>query len=318
MCEGAQMHGSRRSAGRPPRARCAALCAGVLLAVTACSGGVSRGRPPTPTPSASVHAVTGSVSAPTSSAARSTTRPRTRSSSSPAPRSSAVIPPVSFPPGSGPVVVLNPGHNGGNATHAAEIARQVPAGFGQYKACDTTGTSTDAGYPEHAFTWDVTLRVRAILQAHGVRVVLTRPNDTGVGPCVDQRAAIGNATGVAAVVSIHADGAPAGDHGFHVCYASRPPAGATIEAHSVALSTAVHNALAAGSGLVPATYIGDGRGYFPRSDLAGLNLAIRPATFLEIGNMRNASDAATLSSTSGRARIAAAVAAGILSYLGRA
>jgi N-acetylmuramoyl-L-alanine amidase len=215
------------------------------------------------------------------------------------------------------VIVLNPGHNGGNASHPAEINRQVPAGFGQYKACDTTGTSTNAGYPEHAFNWDVTLRVRTILQAHGVRVVLTRPNDTGVGPCVDQRAAIGNAPDVSAVISIHADGAPSSDHGFHVCYASRPPAGAAVEAKSVQLSHAIHDALLSGSGLAPAAYIGDGNGYFPRSDLAGLNLATGPATFLEIGNMRNGSDASLLSSSAGRARIAAGVAAGILTYLGR-
>ena len=213
--------------------------------------------------------------------------------------------------------MLNPGHNGGNGTHAAEIARQVPAGFGEYKACDTTGTTTNAGYPEHAFNWDVTLRVRAILQAHGVRVILTRPNDTGVGPCVDQRAAIGNQPGVAAVISIHSDGAPESDHGFHVCYDSRPPDGPAIQAKSVQLSTAIHDALLGGSGLVPAAYIGDGRGYFPRSDLAGLNLATEPATFLELGNMRNGSDAALLSSPAGRARIAAAVAAGILEYLKR-
>jgi N-acetylmuramoyl-L-alanine amidase len=224
---------------------------------------------------------------------------------------------VSFPPGSGPVIVLNPGHNGGNASHTAEINRQVPAGFGEYKACDTTGTNTDAGYPEHAFNWDVSLRVRAILQSHGVRVLLTRTDDTGVGPCVDQRAAIGNEPGVAAVVSIHSDGAPSGDHGFHVCYDSRPPAGAAIQSRSVQLSTFIHDALLRGSGLVPAAYIGDGNGYFARSDLAGLNLAMEPATFLEVGNMRNGSDAASLSSTSGRGRIATAIAAGILSYLGR-
>jgi N-acetylmuramoyl-L-alanine amidase len=213
--------------------------------------------------------------------------------------------------------VLNPGHNGGNASHLDEINRQVPAGFGEYKACDTTGTNTESGYTEHAFNWDVTLRVRQILQSHGVRVVLTRPDDNGVGPCVDQRAAIGNGPNVAAVVSIHADGTPTGSgQGFHVCEDSRPPAGAAMAARSHALTVAVHDALARSSGLVPSTYIGS-NGYYPRSDLAGLNLSVRPTTFLELGNMRNAQDAALLTSTSGRQRIAEAVAAGILAFLGR-
>ena len=185
-----------------------------------------------------------------------------------------------------------------------------------YKACDTTGTNTNAGYPEHAFNWDVTQRVAAILRAHHVRVVLTRTSDSGVGPCVNDRAAIGNHPWVAAVVSIHADGAPASGHGFHVNLDSRRPEGATAAtvAASKRLADAIHAALVSSSGLVPATYIGSD-GYCYRSDLAGLNLASRPATFLELGNMRNANDAALESSAAGRAHIATAVAAGILAYL---
>ncbi len=85
------------------------------------------------------------------------------------------------------VVVLDPGHNGGNATHPREVNRQVPDGRGGTKACNTTGTQTDAGYAEHAFTFDVATRVRATLQTRGITVVLTRPDDAGVGPCVDER-----------------------------------------------------------------------------------------------------------------------------------
>jgi N-acetylmuramoyl-L-alanine amidase len=224
---------------------------------------------------------------------------------------------VSFPPGTGPLIALNPGHNGGNGSHPAEINRLVPADrYGDRKACDTTGTNTNGGYPEHEFNWDVTLRVRTLLRAHGVRVILTRPNDTGVGPCVDARAAIGNEPGVAAVISIHADGAAPDGHGFHVCEDSRPPAGAAVADRSHRLTVAVHDALLHGSGLTTSTYLGS-NGYFPRSDLAGLNLATVPATFLELGNMRNAGDAALQTSALGRHRIAVAVAAGILGYLGR-
>jgi N-acetylmuramoyl-L-alanine amidase len=227
------------------------------------------------------------------------------------------LPSVSFPPGSGPLIVLNPGHNGANASHPAEINRLVPADRqGNMKPCDTTGTSTNAGYAEHSFNWDVTLRVRTLLQARGVRVVLTRPDDAGVGPCVDARAAIGNHAGVAAVISIHADGASSSGHGFHVCEDSGQPAGAAVAAQSHRLTVAMHDALVNGSGLSTSTYLGS-NGYFPRSDLAALNLADGPSTFLELGNMRNAGDAAVQTSAAGRARIATAVAAGILAFLGR-
>ena len=216
-----------------------------------------------------------------------------------------------------PTVVLNPGHNGDDYAHPDVVDRLVPMGYGEMKACDTTGTETTAGYPEHAFNWDVALRVRQILVAHGVHVIMTRHSDTGVGPCVNRRAAIGNRPGVDAVVSIHADGAPSSGHGFHVNQDSRRPDGATaaVAHQSIELGRAVHDALQRSSGLVPSTYAGT-NGYYYRDDLAGLNLARRPATFLELGNMKNPGDAALQSSPAGRQRIAAAVAAGILDFLG--
>ncbi len=189
-------------------------------------------------------------------------------------------------------------------------------GFGQTKPCNTTGTSTDAGYAEHAFNFDVAERTRAILQAHGVTVYLTRPNDIGFGPCVNERADFGNRMHADAVVAIHADGAPSSGTGFHVSTASRQPVGATgttmARSHDMAID--IHDALLRTSGLGQSSYIGSS-GYFPRSDLAGLNLTVRPMTFLELGNMRNNHDAGLQSSSSGRQQIAAAVAAGILSYL---
>jgi N-acetylmuramoyl-L-alanine amidase len=213
-------------------------------------------------------------------------------------------------------IVLNPGHNGGNATHATAINRKVPGGFGHMKACDTTGTQTNGGYAEHAFNWDVSKRVATILRSRGVAVIMTRSSDKGVGPCVDQRARIGNRPGVAGVISIHADGAPSSGHGFHVSEASRHPHGAAVAAASHRLTVAVHDAMVAGSGLSTATYLGS-KGYYRRSDLAGLNLAQVPATFIEIGNMRNRGDSSIQRSAAGRQRIAASVARGILRWLGR-
>ncbi len=215
-----------------------------------------------------------------------------------------------------PLVVLDPGHNGGNESHLTQIDKLVNAGYGKRKACNTTGTETNAGYPEHAFTWDVSLRVRRILTAHGVRVRMTRSSDSGVGPCVNERARLESAPGVTLSVAIHADGARSSGHGFHVNEDSRRPVGASeaTVSRTAVLAQDLHRALSASSGLVPSTYIGTD-GYYYRTDLAGLNLTTTPTSFLELGNMRNAHDAALQSSASGRQRIAAAVAAGILAYL---
>jgi N-acetylmuramoyl-L-alanine amidase len=210
-------------------------------------------------------------------------------------------------------VVLDPGHNGGNGSHAAEINALVPAGRGRSKPCNTTGTSTDAGYTEHAFTWDVSVRVRDILTSRGVAVTMTRPNDSGVGPCVNERAAIGNQAHATAVVSIHADGATAaGSRGFHVAYSS-PPLNAAQGEPSLRLARVLRDDLRT-AGFPTSNYIGSD-GLSARDDLAGLNLSDQPVALVECGNMRNPDEAATLSSATGRQRYAAAIADAITAYL---
>ncbi len=44
----------------------------------------------------------------------------------------------------------------------------------------------------------------------------TQDGDRSWGPCVDERARIGNDAHADAVVSVHADGSAAGNRGFHV------------------------------------------------------------------------------------------------------
>ncbi len=213
----------------------------------------------------------------------------------------------------GKVVVLDPGHNGGNGAHPAEINRPVPAGRGQTKPCNTTGTATNAGYPEHAFTFDVAQRVGKALADKGIKVVYTRQDDTGVGPCVDRRAAIGNEAGADAVVSIHADGSEAaGANGFHVAYSS-PPLNAAQGAPSTRLAQTLRDTMRTNS-FSAANYIGT-NGLSARADLAGLNLSTRPAALVECGNMRNATEAARMTSADGRQQFASAIAAAIEAYL---
>jgi N-acetylmuramoyl-L-alanine amidase len=211
------------------------------------------------------------------------------------------------------VVVLDPGHNGGNAGAPAAINRQVPDGRGGTKACNTTGTSTDAGYAEHAFTFDVAQRVAQRLSARGVRVVLTRTDDHGVGPCVDERGRAGDQADADAVVSIHADGAAPSGKGFHVAY-SDPPLNAAQRGPARTLATDLRDGLSA-AGFPRSTYIGRD-GLSPRTDLAGLNLATRPTALVECANMRNAAEAAVVTSAAGRDRYAAAIADGTLRFLG--
>jgi N-acetylmuramoyl-L-alanine amidase len=222
--------------------------------------------------------------------------------------------PAAAPAPVAPVVVLDPGHNGRNAQNSATINRPVPDGRGGTKPCNSTGTATNAGYPEHAFTFDVATRVAQRLTAAGVRVVMTRPDDDGVGPCVDVRGQAGEKSGAAAVVSIHADGAAAGSSGFHVAY-SDPPLAPSQGEPSHALGVDMRDALRAG-GFHDSDYIGR-QGLSPRADLAGLNFSTRPTVLVECANMRNPAEAALVSSPAGRDRYAAGIVAGILAFLRR-
>jgi N-acetylmuramoyl-L-alanine amidase len=209
----------------------------------------------------------------------------------------------------GAIVFLDPGHNGAND---ASINRQVANGRGGTKECQTTGTTTDAGYPEHSFNWDVVLRIREELNQLGVRTAMSRGNDNALGPCVDQRAAMANALRPDAIVSIHADGGPPDGRGFHVNY-SNPPLNDAQAGAGVRLAQVMASQLAA-AGLTPSTYRGT-NGLYGRADLAGLNLAQYPSILIEMGNMKNQQEAAAMATPEGRAKYAAAVVRGINAYL---
>jgi N-acetylmuramoyl-L-alanine amidase len=217
----------------------------------------------------------------------------------------------------GQVIVIDPGHNGGNFSHPAQIDRLVDAGFGELKACNTTGTATNAGYSEAAYNFDVALRLAAVLRAKGAKVVMTRTSNSGVGPCIDQRAAIGNAAHASAVLSIHGDGnLAAGARGFQIIVADRMAGGSAVQRASQALADDVRAAFRTGTGMPYSDYDGGGTAETHRSDIGGLNLSTRPAVMIETGNMRSSVDAALMTSASFRQKEADALAAGLVRYLG--
>jgi N-acetylmuramoyl-L-alanine amidase len=271
----------------------------LLVALAGCSASGASDPSPAAAPTAAP-----TTAQPTSSAVPSSVPPVT-----PTP-----APTPTTPPSPAPVVVLDPGHNGGNAAHPAVVNAPVPDGAGGTKPCNTTGTETDAGYPEHAFTWDVALRMRDRLTAAGVTVVLSRQDDAGVGPCVDVRGKLPGQVGAAAFVGIHGDGAGAGGRGFHVITSSLDPAGPDVAARTTALATAVRDALTT---VEPVSNYTGRDGLNPRPDLAALNISAAPAIYVECGNMRNAADAALMSGAAGRDAIAAQLTAGVLAFLGR-
>jgi N-acetylmuramoyl-L-alanine amidase len=230
---------------------------------------------------------------------------------------STAAPTRAVQPMAGQVIALDPGHNGANWSHPAIIDRLVNV-ITEWKACDTAGAQTDAGYPEHAFTFDVAVRLARLLRAEGATVILTRHNDDGVGPCVTQRAAIGNRAHADAAISIHADGGPPSGTGFEVI-APGPITGAPdarVIGPSGRLAADIRNAYHRITGEPYSDYVST-RGLDVRTDLGGLNLSTVPKVFVECGNMRNAADAARLTSPRFRERVAVALEAGFVAFLDR-
>ncbi|MEV7909169.1 N-acetylmuramoyl-L-alanine amidase [Streptomyces griseus] len=235
-----------------------------------------------------------------------------------APSGSASARPLPKGPLTGRTVVIDPGHNPGNRDHTREINRQVDIGTGR-KECDTTGTSTNDGYAEARFTLDVSHRLRTLLEAEGARVRLTHDADRPFGPCIDERARIGNEAKADAVVSVHADGSAVGNRGFHVILPAAVKGGGS-DTSKIVKSSADLGARIAGhfvrtTGSAPSNYIGGNSGLDTRNDLGGLNLSTVPKVFVECGNMRDPKDAALLTSASWRQKAAQGLADGIASYL---
>ncbi len=214
----------------------------------------------------------------------------------------------------GKVIVLDPGHNEHNAQHTAEINQLVDV-ITEKKPCDTTGTETNDGFSEAAFNTDVANRVTALLRAEGATVILTRDPSTPWGPCITERAAIGNDAHANAAISIHADGGPADGHGFDMIEPTLVAGhNDAIIAPSQKLAVDVRDAYRSATGIPFANYVGN-QGIDNRDDLGGLNLSTVPKVFIECANMRNASDASLVKDSDARQKMAIGIAQGLTIFV---
>lgn len=215
-------------------------------------------------------------------------------------------------PLAGKVIVLDPGHQRGNSNPAFSARVNAKRFNGSIvKACNTTGTATRDGFPESTFNWRVAQRLKELLQARGARVLLTRDRESyrRWGPCAWDRATPANAAEADLLVSIHADGAPPRERGFHLIAPARI-AGYTddIAGPSRRIAKAMITGMRA-AGAEPATYVPDALSV--RGDQSTLNFSDVPAVIVELGNMRNAREGRRMASESGQQRYAEFMLAGI-------
>ena len=214
-------------------------------------------------------------------------------------------------------IVIDPGHQLGNARFPDKINRPVPAG-GFKKPCNTTGTSTNGGFAEATFNWRVSKLLAHKLRKLGAKVRLTRHSNRRDrwGPCVNVRGRAGNKWKAHLKISVHADGSSAGNRGFHVIApTNRKPWTSDIYRPSKRLAKAARHGLRKRHFPV-SNYIGS-HGLDYRGDLGSLNLSNVPTVMVELGNMRNRRDASAMTSRKGRHRYARGLLTGVRTYLHR-
>jgi N-acetylmuramoyl-L-alanine amidase len=216
----------------------------------------------------------------------------------------------------GKIVGIDPGHNGRNYANPGYLAQQVWNGR-EWENCDTTGTQTDGAhtFTEALFNWHVASYLKADLLKDGAKVVMTRPNNKGRGPCVDKRSFILNGAHANVAVDIHADGAYcAGCRGFALLEPVADGPNDKVIRSSRTFGADIKAAMLALKRMPVSNY--DGRnGISYRDDLAGLNLTKLPKILIEVGNMKNAADARLLMSPTFQQQVARALLNAIVKFL---
>ena len=207
------------------------------------------------------------------------------------------------------VVVVDPGHD----LHANSDTEPIGPGSAVQKIKDGGGTSgVVSGVREAELNLRVALRLRALLERAGVRVLMTRTTTTGTSMGNVARARIANRAGAALFLRIHADGSTdpsaRGTHALHP--ALRRGWTDDVYADSKRAARVVQRDLRTALGFPD-------RGLQERSDFTGFNWADVPVILVEMGFMTNPTEDRLLATAAYQRRAALGLCRGTLRYLGR-
>ncbi len=216
----------------------------------------------------------------------------------------------------GRTVVVDPGHNGQWIT-SINNRRQPMFGTVGARCLAVGATGMDGKTMEHTVMWQLSQKLVPLLRAQGATVLLTRPDDDGLGPCNDERAQIANRAGADLLVSLHGDGAENQKlRGFYAIIAGHSPGGDALITRSRAAAETIIVALTEHSQIPKSNYSQDKDMPVQQEDFAVVNnLTATPGVLLEVANVRQADDWAILTSEQGQADLAAGIAEGIADAL---
>ena len=208
-----------------------------------------------------------------------------------------------------PVVVIDPGHD----LRANPATEPIGPGSSTLKIKDGGGThGVVSGLREADLNLRVALRLRALLELGGVRVVMTRTRTAGTSVGNIARARIANRAGAALFLRIHADGSTdPSARGTHTLYPALHR-GWTDDVYAASKRAAriVQADLRSAFGFPD-------RGLQERSDFTGFNWADVPVILVEMGFMTNPTEDRLLATGAYQRRAAVGLCRGTLRFLGR-
>ena len=206
-------------------------------------------------------------------------------------------------------VVIDPGHD----LRANSATEPIGPGSSTRKIMDGGGThGVVSGLREADLNLRVALRLRAMLERAGIRVVMTRTKTAGTSIGNVARARIANRAGAALFLRIHADGSTdPSARGTHTLYpALRRGWTDDVYAKSKRAARIVQGE--------PRSALGfPDRGLQERSDFTGFNWADVPVILVEMGFMTNLTEDRLLATSTYQHRAALGLCRGTLRYLGR-
>jgi N-acetylmuramoyl-L-alanine amidase len=206
-----------------------------------------------------------------------------------------------------PVVTIDPGHD----LRANSQTEPIGPGSTTRKIKDGGGTrGVVSGLREADLNLRVSLRLRALLERAGVKVVMTRTTTSGTSMGNVARARIANTAGAALFLRIHADGS--GDssaRGTHTLYpAFRRGWTDDVYVQSKRAAQLVQRHLRDALGFPD-------RGLQERSDFTGFNWSNVPVILVEMGFITNPTEDRLLATATYQRRAATGLCRGALRFL---
>lgn len=202
------------------------------------------------------------------------------------------------------VVVIDAGHQA-----KADLALEPEGPGSKIKKPKVAGGATGVAthIPEYVDALAISLKLRTVLEAQGVKVVMVRTGNNVDIPN-SERARIGNRANADLVVRVHLNSATS----------SKPRGILSIYPHSQ-WTRAIEAPSKAAAGLVEAAVTkATGAKAWPLSavgDMTGFNFSTRPTIIVECGFMSNPTDDRLGASPAYQSKLAQGIGAGVMSYL---